>query len=443
MHPTLYKLFRPLWSGGFDLRKNQREVEETQWLSPEELAAYQLNKLKKLIKYAYENVPYYQNRYKSVDIHPDDIKKLEDVQSLPLLTKDDINNNLQEFVTHDRAYKLVSNTTGGSTGSPMKFYMERALGWWDPALQCRGRGWYGVREGEKVAFVWGAKRDMHDWNWQEKLKAAVRQERYLNAFNMTSQKIQAFAEMLVRWKPAMIRGYATSLELVAHYIKDHGINGIRPKLIETTAEKITIPQRNLFEEVFQCKVADWYTAREFGTVGYQCPQGSLHVCETRYLETIAHDQVVQPGEMGEVVVTSLHQYGMPFIRYKLNDLAIIEPDLCSCGRGLPRLREIIGRSQDTLVTSDGHYIYGGYFIFIFMKQPNIARYQVYQPDRNHLEIRLLCKDTPTTEWLAQIHQEVQSRFGKEMIISVHVVDDIPLTPAGKHRFIISDVKPEI
>jgi len=240
----------------------------------------------------------------------------------------------------------------------------------------------------------------------------------------------------------MFRAYASSLSQFANYVKEHGISGIRPKLIETTAEKVSQPQRELMEEVFQCKVADWYSAREMGTIGYQCPAGSLHVCETRYLEILANDRVVQPGELGEVVITSLHQYGMPFIRYKIGDMAIYAEEACSCGRGLPVLKEVVGRLHDFLVATDGHFVHGAFFSHTFRLYPEIAKYQVYQPDRTHLEVRIILSSPVEPAWFEKVRQEIQHIFGEDMQIALTVVDNIPLTPAGKHRFIISEVKPE-
>jgi len=441
-YPVLFSAFRPFWPGGQDLRKRQKELEQTQWLSHEELEALQFDHIKKLIKYAYEYIPYYQRVFTNEDIHPDDIKCIKDFQALPYLTRGDINHHLNELVTRNPNHQVIPNSTGGSTGVPMQFYMEKAFNWWDPALELRGRGWYGVREGERIALVWGAKRDMHNWSWRERLKARILQERYLNAFDLNDQKMKAFSEMLIRWKPAIIRAYVSALTLFARYLSDKQIAGIRPKLIETTAEKVTLPQRELLEETFSCKVADIYSSRELGTIAFQCPVGSLHVCETRYIEIVANNKIVQPGELGEILITSLHQYGMPFIRYKIGDMAISATNSCSCGRGLPILSELVGRLQDFLVTSEGHFVHGGYFPHTFRLYPEIARYQVYQPDKNHLKIKIVSKSSDDSTWLESIHRELHKCFGEEMIISVDIVDHIPLTPAGKHRFIISDVKPD-
>jgi phenylacetate-CoA ligase len=442
MHPWIYRAMRLFWSGGLETQRHLRELERTQWLSRPELEARQLGKLQQVVKYACEHVPYYRERYRREDIHPEDVKSLKDFQALPFLTREDVNNHLDALVSPDFRGKLYPNGTGGSTGQPVQFFVEDSFWRWNVALESRGRSWYGVQPGDKIAWVWGAERDMPGWSKKGRLRAWITRQRYLNAYGLTEAKMQAFAEMLIRWQPAMFRAYASALSLFAEFIKKRGITGIRPRLVETTAEKLTEPQRRLFEEVFHCPVADCYSGREMATIAYQCEMGGMHVCETRYLEIVAYDQVVPSGQLGEVVLTSLHQFAMPFIRYKIGDMAIYEAGTCPCGRGLPVLREIVGRTADFLVTVEGQFVHGAVFARIFRSKPQVARYQVYQSDKKHLEVRLVCRQDVDSVWLENLRNEIQARFGKSMQISLQLVDHIELTPAGKHRFIISEVKPD-
>jgi phenylacetate-CoA ligase len=411
-------------------------------MSLEELRAWQLERLQGLIWHAYENVPFYHDLYRRLQIHPSDIRSLKDFQSLPFLTRDDVNSHLERLVAPSLRHQAVPNSTGGSTGEPMRFYTEHAFDWWDNALELRGRGWYGVNNGDRIAYVWGAERDFHYRDWRARLRARILRERYLNAFRMSDEAMQSYAEMLTRWKPAMFRAYASALSLFAQYVRNNDIAGIFPRMIETTAEKVSLPQRELLEDVFQCKVADWYSARELGTIGYQCPSGGLHVCETRYLEIVANDQPLQPGQMGEVVITSTHQKAMPFIRYKIGDMATYDPNVCSCGRGLPVLREVVGRLQEFLVTSRGHFVHGGYFPHTLRQWPQIRAYQVYQADQRHLELRLVCENKRDTGWLDALDEELHTSFGEDMNIVFKLVDRIELTSSGKHRAVISEVRPE-
>lgn len=441
MYSGIYRAMRLFWPGGLETRRNLRELEHKQWLSRPELEAWQLKKVQQLVGYVYEHVPYYRERYQREDIHPKDIKSLPDFQALPFLTREDVNNHLDALVSSG-SHKLHPESTGGSTGQPMQFFVGDSFWWWNAALEFRGRCWYGVREGDKMAWVWGAEGDMPGWSRRERLKARIMRRRYLNAFSMTEAKMQSFARMLARWQPAMFRAYPSALCLFAQYIKDRGIASLHPKLVETTAEKVTNPQRQLLEEVFHCPVADCYSSRELGVIAYQCETGGMHVCETRYLEIVADGKVVPPGQLGEIVVTSLTQFALPFVRYKIGDLGIYEVGSCACGRGMPVLQEIVGRTSDLLVTSDGQFVHSTFLARTFRVKPEVVRYQVYQPDRQHLEVRLVCKQDVDSTWLRGVRDELQARFGASMQISLRVVDGIELTPAGKHRFVVSDIKPD-
>jgi phenylacetate-CoA ligase len=444
MYPAIYRTMRFFWSGGLETRRYWRELERTQWLSEDELRALQLAKIQRLVKHAYEHVPFYRERYQRVGIHPEDIRNLEDFQALPFLTREDVKNNLEALVDQNfPRHKLQKSETGGSTGEPIQFFIEGSFWWWNAANIFRMRGWYGVHEGDKIAWFWGDREDMSDWSWGRRLRARIMQERYLNAFSMTEEKMRDFADMLVRWQPVMFKGYPSALSLFARYVKEWGITDIRPDLIETTSEKLTDPQRELLEEVFACKVVDQYSSREMGTMACLCERGSFHICaDVRYLEIVADGKVVQPGQMGEVVATSFNQYAMPFIRYKKGDMAISEPGHCSCGRYFPRLKEVVGRTNEFLVAADGRFVHSLALAYVFRVRPEVVRYQAHQPDREHLNIRLVCNQPVNSVWLDNVRAEVQDRFGQATQVSIQLVDQIELTPVGKHRHVISDVRPD-
>jgi phenylacetate-CoA ligase len=238
-------------------------------------------------------------------------------------------------------------------------------------------------------------------------------------------------------------GYASVLELFARYVKEHRFAGIRPRLIESTSEKLSGPQRELLQEVFQCRVVDDYSSRELGIMAFEDENGEfLITSDLCYLEIVADDQVVPTSQMGEVVVTSLYQFSWPFIRYKNGDMAIYAAETSSSGRSFPVLKEIVGRTNDFLVSSEGKFVHSEFFAHTFRVKPEVIRYQVYQPDPYYLEIRLVCNQPVSPAWLENTHAEIQARFGPATQVSIKIVDSIALTPAGKHRYIISDVKPD-
>lgn len=445
MYPAIYRTLRLFWEGGFETRRYLRELERTQWLSEDELQALQLTRIQQLVEHAYEHVPFYRERYQRAGIHPQDIKSLKDFEALPFLTREDVKNNLEALVADNfPRHKLDRSETGGSTGEPIQFLLQRSFWWQNAAILFRLREWHGVREGEKIAWFWGAREDMPEWSWRRRLRSQIMQERYLNAFTMTEDKMRDFANMLVRWQPKMLKGYPSALALFARHVKEWGITGIRPHYIETTSEKLSVPQRELLEEVFAPRVvADQYSSREMGVMACPCEMGSLHVCaEMRHLEIVADGKVVQPGHMGEVVATSLNQFAMPFIRYKKGDMAIYEPGHCPCGRKLPRLKEIVGRTNDFLVSTDGQFVHSLALAYVFRTKPEVVRYQVHQRDREHLDVRLVCHQPVDSAWLDNARAEIRANFGQATQVSIQLVDEIELTPAGKHRHIVSEVKPD-
>lgn len=301
-----------------------------------------------------------------------------------------------------------------------------------------------MEDGEKVAWIWGGVRNKHNFDWSRHLKHRIKRERYLNVWSMTNEtNMQSFAMKLIQWNPAVIRAYPSALYVFAKYIKDKGIVGISPLLIETTSERLLDFQRQLFENVFQCPVADCYSSLELYEMAYQCPKGSIHVCEPVYLEVIAGNQHAKPGCIGEVFVTSLTKFAMPFIRYKTDDLAIYETDDCPCGRKLTVLRKIVGRNTDCIVTASGKFVVGSVINSIFWGKPEVTQFQAYQKSRNHLTVSMVCRENVSSTFLENITNELRSHLGSEIEIDLFIVDKIELTPAGKHRYVISEVKPDL
>jgi len=444
MYPSIYRAMRLFWPGGLETRRHLNELEYTQRLSREELRAFQLARLRGLVKHAYERVPFYRERYRREGIHPDDIQSLEDFHALPFVNKEDIRANLDSMIAQGfPKADLVPNHTGGSTGEPLHFFVGRSFWWWNAANEFRMRRWHGIREGERTAWIWGDQRDMPDWSWRRRLRARIMNQRFLNAFSLTRPKMEAFADMLVLWQPRLIIGYSTALFLFAQFLKGEGIDSIRPRLVEATAEKLWKPQRDLIEEVFHCPVVNHYSSREMGTMAYECEQGALHALDdVRYMEVISDGEAAKPGELGEVVVTSFNHLAMPFIRYKNDDVAIRSDERCACGRGLSVIKEIVGRSNDYLVTSEGQFVHSEFFAYLLRARPEVFSYQVYQPDKRHLNIKIVCRQRVDPTWLDDVRRAIRSRFGDPMHISVELVSDIELTPAGKHRYIISEVRPD-
>ncbi len=443
LYTKLYQTLRRLWPGGAETQRHLQALTRNEQLSVDEFQALQLHKLQQLVDHAYQHVPYYRRRFGEVGYQTGDLTSFDDFAKLPFLTREDINEYRDDLIaeTYDQA-DLYFNETGGSTGRPMQFYIADTFWWSNQANNFRVHRWYGKEEGDRVAWLWGAQEDMPEWSWRRRLRSAIMRERYLNAFTMTAEKMDAFAKMLLSWQPTMYIGYASVLTLFAEFVEQKGYT-LRPRFIEVTSEKLSQAQREIIERVFGCPVADHYSCREMGTMAYQAPNRKLlSLGDMRYMEVVAHDAPAPRGTMGEVVMTSLTQYAFPFIRYKNNDTAIMSAEPSPDGKPFPVIEEILGRKNDFLVSADGKFVHSEFFAYTFRVKPEVARYQVYQPDREHLEVRLTLKESVSEAWLESAKAEVQDRFGVGTEVSLVVVDDFELTKVGKHRYIISEVKPD-
>lgn len=440
MHSSAYAVCRRFcWPGGREIHRISKQLDQSQWFSRAKLEQMQFERIKRLLEYAYEYVPFYRQRYQKEGIRPEDIRNFEDFELIPFLTREDVVRNKDLLVSIRPMGRSFEDKTGGSTGQPMRFLMDESAAWWSAAVETRYRGWYGIRPGDKRAWVWGALKDFPSWHWKDRLKARVNRYRYLNAHTMVRDKMKAFAEMLQQWKPAMFRAFPSALELFALYLREHGITAIRPRLVETSGEKLFPAQRELFEEVFQSPVADHYSSWEIYDIAYQCPEGSRHVSEDRYLEVVLENHSAKPGESGEVVITSLNQFTMPFIRYKNGDLGVYETKPCTCGRGIGVLREVVGRTEDLITRPDGQLIHGGIFSRVLKNLLEVQQFQVYQESKSKIELRLICKKEVGKDWIENVRKEMQSFFGKDMDIDIRIVTKIHLTPSGKLRTVISGV----
>lgn len=443
MYSELYGFARKyFFSGGKVIRQSLHELENTEWISREELEAIQLKKIQNLVAYAYEHVPFYRKRYQQEDIHPQDIKSFRDFQALPYLTRHDVINNKETLTSTDYKGEVFQGSTSGSTGNPMRYIMEKTTAYWSYATEARCRLWYGVHPGDKMArilVVLGANSKLH---WKSDLANLVKRYRYLDSRSITDIAIKDYADMLIKWQPTMFRVYPSALSLFAHYLKERGITKIHPKLIESTGEKITLSQQKLFHEVFNAPIASHYSSLEIFSIAYDCPEGSLHVNQDRYLELVDRDKVVNPGQTGDIVVTSLNQFAMPFIRYKNGDMGTYETHSCKCGRSMPVLREIGGRKSDVLVRPDGSAVHWTGVYVVMMYKHEVLQYQIYQPDCNHIEVYVVLRQNVDKSYLENICDDMQPLFGDEMSISVKPVEHIQPSSSGKLLFIISDVKPD-
>jgi len=440
-----YRLIRLVRPREWSSLRYARELERNQWLGQEELQDISWRKLKKLLNHAYANVPFYRKRFDQMGITPVDIRTREDFCRLPLVCKDDIRANEDELVAQNYSKsRMHHDTTSGSTGVPIGVYHDRHYIPMENAAFLRLRRWFGVEPGDKVVWIWGRRDDIPLDTWSRRLITALKRERWFNAFRVSDEAMQSLAEMLVEWQPDCLAGYATSIYFFAQYVSSHHITGIRPRAVETTAGMLWPHEREAIEEAFRCKVFDRYGSHETGHIAAECEHHHMHVsCDVCYVEILTGGQPAADGEVGEIVVTPLYNYGMPLIRYRVEDVGAWDSQACPCGRGLPVLRELTGRTNSIITLPSGKYLYGGIFLTILEDILEIHRFRVHQPAKDRLEITLERGEGFSQEKIDLVRKRTIKLLGGEPVeVSVLAADEILPTASGKYLITTSDVPVE-
>lgn len=422
------------------------ELRRTQWLSRSELLAQQRNKLQQMVEYAYQYIPYYQRVFDQAGFHPDDLRRdLSHLGKLPVLTKAIVQEHFQELLTTEprRRKQLTRMCTSGSTGQPMVFMEDSDYRDCFTADVQRHLEWAGCPMGQLHAYIWGASFEagsahslrtrLINWTWNRFL---------INAYALTDESMAAFAEQILRRKPKVLYGYASSLHHFAQYVRLSPYQGITFDGVISSAAVLLPPIRRLIEETFQCRVFDRYGTKELGGIACECEAHTgLHISvESNYVEILQDGHPAAPGQVGDVVVTNLDNRGMPFIRYAVADeSAWYDGPDCPCGRAAPMLKAVEGRTVDALKTRDGRMPWTG-FNYASFGHPSIKQFQVVQKSLDEFVIRLVkVGDIPQANQDSLVHT-IHATFGENVQVVFEYPDEIPVPPSGKHRYVISEVK---
>jgi len=443
MYRQLYQLMRMTRPHKFLLRRYERELEHNQWLSRAEIQKISWQKLKRLLEHAYENVPFYRQRLQEIGLTPQDIQTEEDFRQIPLLTKDDIRKSEDLLIAANFAKdKMKRSVTSGSTGVPFVTYHDHYFQAANVAAFARSRRWFGWEFGDKVAWIWSRYEDRPQ-SVRERTISYIKRERWMDGFRPSPERMQQFAETLIRWKPDLLAGMGNVIHLFALYLTAQNIKGIRPKFVETAGMKLWPHERELIERVFQCPVSDRYGSYESGSVvAAECPEGNRHIfSDLCYLEILRDGQPAPHGEPGEVIATPLDAFGMPLIRFRLNDIAVLDDQVCSCGRGLPLLRDIEGRVTSIFTLPSGKFLYGGVFRHLVLKDTMaVKRFQVHQYSKEKIEVTLERGDGFEHGVVDLVRARCLELLGDEPVeLTIKVTDEIPTTASGKHLVTTSDV----
>ena len=420
----------------------RRQLEQTQWWSPDRLAQLQLQRLRSLLQHAQQHVPYYRELFARTGFEPAAVTSLADLQRLPFLGKAEIRAN-PDALKADNAVGLARFNTGGSSGEPLIFFIANQRVSHDVAAKWRATRWWDVDIGDPEIVVWGSPIELSAQDRVRALRDKLLRTELLPAFEMSAAKLDGFVARIRERRPKMLFGYPSALSHIARHAEKRGMrmDELGIKVAFCTSEKLYDHQREAIERIFGCPVANGYGSRDAGFIAHQCPSGGMHLtAEDIIVEIVDADGRVLPaGEAGEIVVTHLATGDFPFIRYRTGDVAVMDTASCACGRGLPMLKEIQGRATDFVVARDGTVMHGLALIYILRDLPQVAGFKIMQESLDLTRVQVVPGPGFDADITRHIQRGLAARLGEGVRIEVEQVTEIAPEKSGKYRYVISKV----
>jgi phenylacetate-CoA ligase len=427
------------------IAQRRRFLEQSQWWPREKLLEFQWRELTTLLAHAWQQVPYWKSTLDRAGIVPSALRSYEDFLRVPITEKAHIRQYEDQMIARDYRGKTWVKATAGSTGEPLRLHYTPESYDWRVAISRRGYSWAGYEEGMRQLSIWGVfaigKRPFYA-DFKDRFLATIAGRTVVNSLKFDDTTLAECLATVNRTKPDVVVGYANPLYEFAQFVNRHGGLTARPKAAISAAEKIYDYQRLEIERALHCPMFETYGSREFMLIGSECDRKSgLHLStENLFIEVIKEDgRPAAPGETGDLVITDLHNFGMPFIRYRIGDIAVASDVVCPCGRGLPILQQIVGRTLDVIRTRSGQNVPGEFFPHLLKEVKGVRQFQVVQPDLDTLVIRIVKDAAFTDAEEALLRREVGRLFGGTINLAVEFVAAIPLTKAGKLRMTISHV----
>ncbi|MCK4626505.1 MAG: phenylacetate--CoA ligase family protein [Phycisphaerae bacterium] len=418
-----------------------RDLERSQWFSCQRLRELQLVKLQELVSVALNNTDTYAD-LAGVD-RSWRLESLDDLQKLPLLDKANISTHRDGLVNRAVPGGPIRYNTGGSSGKPLIFYLDKRRQAYDKAARMRTHQWWGVRPGEKEAYIWGSPVELSKQDRIKNIRDWITNELLLSAFDLSEQSVGWFVERLRRFGPKCLFGYPSSISLMCQLARREGLDltDLPVQVVFSTAEVLYDHQKEIISEALGgVPVVNGYGSREGGFIAHECPEGRMHITsENVIVEFIKDGEPVGPGQDGEIIVTHLDNYAMPFIRYQTGDIGQPSDETCPCGRGLEVMKVMKGRSTDFVVAPDGRWIHGLALIYVIRDIPGVRQYQIIQEDVDSIHVRVVLDDGFPANGLERIRDGITERIGAEVRVDVEQVSEIAQDPSGKFRHVISRV----
>ena len=447
MHQKLVKhLIFPLHEKilGRDTYKFLNSLEKEQYLPVDKIEELKFFKLKELLLHAQRNIPFYKKRFMDAGFDPEKMESIEDFKVLPLLSKEEIRKNLDDMKWKDSPGGLQRYNTGGSSGQPLVFYFDRRRQAYDAAARALTHRWWDIDIGDKELYLWGSPLEITKQDKIKDIRDMLTNDLLISAFEISEKKVSDIIKQIRKFKPKCVFGYPSTIALFCEMAEKKGyrLDNEGVKVIFSTAEVLYDHQRKIISQSFGgIPVTDCYGSREGGFICHECQHGKYHIIESNYVVEFMNDgKAVDTGQDGEVVLTHLDAWGMPFIRYRTGDVAQPGGNGCACGRTWQTVQNIQGRTTDFVVTPDGRWQHALSVIYVVRDVEGVDEFKIIQHKVDEVEVLLkVHEDIYPENGAERIVKGFKKRMGDGVNVTITMTDSIPRDASGKYRYVVSKV----
>jgi len=412
-------------------------LRKSQWLSIQELERRQWKQFHSVVHHAYEKVPYYQALFKKAGILPDDIRTRRDLSLIPITTKE----TLQSVPRSDllarqvQFEQCIERRTSGTSGNPLCIVLSQKEKETQDVIQARAMLEHGMKlTDRRVVFVapWQIPQRPY---WFQRL--GIWRKAYFSVFDDIRMQFAA----LEQFAPDCLAGTPSILKLIALEKEQRKSRKLAPRTIFSSGDLLDQGTRQLIESVFHVKVVDMYGSLEFGYMAWECPDGprGYHLnMESVLMEFLRDEQTQSDEQTGEIICTSLHSYAMPLIRYRLGDLCVPYMTPCPCGRGLPLMKLIAGRANDTVKLPGGRIVTPQALADTMVKFAGmIQQFKIIQGREGSISVQIIKGRGVQSDTVQGIDESLRQVLGSDVVLTIEMVHTIERDPSGKRRAIVS------
>jgi len=419
--------------------KNVLSLRRSQWWSREKLEEYQAERLKNLIKYAYENVPYYKKMFQKESIKPETIRCLEDLQKLPTLNKESVANNFDRLISRKFYNKKFSRfMTSGTTGKPLMVAWDVDYSLFLGAVKTRHYSYNNSRFYQNKVQFGGSIMSavIHQTDVRSEYNPCNR-TLFLSSSNLSDQVLQGYVTKIREYYPSFIRGTGSAVYLLASFLKDNDINDIKVNSFTNRSETLSDYQRKLIQERLHCDVYNFYSQVEEVCSAMDCSKHEgMHIDMEKGIIEIQNSST---SRSGEIIATGLNNYVMPLIRYETGDLGSLSKKQCSCGRGLVLLKEVFGRKNE-IMHINKKVVHPLEFGTVIKPLNHIKECQFVQESDTEILIRVVKRKEYAKEDEKRLLTNISNLLGRNVCVHIEYADEIERTKSGKFQFVVSHAR---